>query len=149
MDTLVSSQSVSQASPCSFRVAPLMELLLLLLSVPGLLASQCGQAEEQPQPGREIYQVDKTSLDRVVNGQAAVPNSIPWQAWLVKWKRFTKGTTLLGLLMELIGIGAGVTSSGQCGGSLISNFYAHCVTNVILVERVHDNRNLVFMAILR
>ena len=146
-----------------------MELLLLLLSVPGLLASQCGQAEEQPQPGRERYQVDKTSLDRyqvdktsreryqvdktsldrVVNGQAAVPNSIPWQAWLVKWKRFTKGTTLLGLLMELIGIGAGVTSSGQCGGSLISNFYAHCVTNVILVERVHDNRNLVFMAILR
>ena len=139
-----------------------MELLLLLLSVPGLLASQCGQAEEQPQPGRERYQVDKTSLDRyqvdktsldrVVNGQAAVPNSIPWQAWLVKWKRFTKGTTLLGLLMELIGIGAGVTSYGQCGGSLISNFYAHCVTNVIctiLVGHVQDNRNLVFMAILR
>ena len=106
-----------------------MELLLLLLPVPGLLASQCGQAGEQLQPGRERYQADKTSLDRVVNGQTAVPNSIPWQAWMVKWKRITKGTTLLGFLMELIAFGAGVTSVGQCGGSLISNFYAHCVTN--------------------
>ena len=107
-----------------------MKLLLLLVSVPGLLTSQCGQAKEQLQPGRERYQGDKTSLDRVVDGQTATPNSIPWQAWLVTWTRVTKGKTLLGFLVELIAFGAGFTSIGQCGGILISNYYAHCVANM-------------------
>ena len=43
----------------------------------------------------------------------------------------TQGTTLLAMLMELIAIPLDITSGGGCGGSLISNFYAQCVTNIL------------------
>ena len=105
-----------------------MELLFLLISVPGLLTKQCGQAREelhQLQPGTEAVE---TSLDRIVNGQTATPHAIPWQAWVFQWNRVTTGSTLLGLLVEMAAFANNPMGYGYCGGSLISEYYAHYVT---------------------
>ena len=118
-------QSPKHSSQFSPRARPSMELLLLLLSLPGLLPLKCGQVGEHLEPGTQT-----SSLDRVVNGQTASPHSIPWQAYLFTLSRVTQGTTLLAMIMELTALSLEMTSGGGCGGSLISNFYAQCVTNI-------------------
>ena len=106
-----------------------MELLLLLVTVPGLLTKQCGQAGEELQQLESGREGVETSLDRIVNGQTATPHVIPWQAWVFQWNRVTTGSTLLGLLVEMAAFAKNPMGYGSCGGSLISEYYAHYVTN--------------------
>ena len=59
--------------------------------------------------------------------------------------RVTKETTLLAMLMELIALPL-LTFGGGCGGSLASNYYAQCVTNMLYALKEY---NYIFFAFLK
>ena len=69
--------------------------------------------------------------ERITNGQTVAPNSIPWQAFIVRWNGVTRGKNMLGTLIELVGQLMGLRLRSSCGGSLVSSYYAHCVTKML------------------
>ena len=92
------------------------------------------------QPGKEGKEVD---LERITNGKTAPPNSIPWQAFIFSWNGITRGRTSLGMIIDTVALVAGVNPSASCGGSLVSNYYAHCVTTIsAAIATVEENELL-------
>ena len=109
-------------------------VLLLVLLVPRLHCQKCGNIS------KDLQLQLRQGEDRIMMGSTASLHAVPWQAFILRWNRRTRGKTWLGLLEDITNmfknrLEGTHNDQSLCGGSVIAKRFVLIARHCLDMER--------------